>query len=98
MTKSQLNPVWDLDSIFPGGSHSKEFDAHLTSLETDIGAFSNDISNHQNTQNTSTISSSILRMQDIAARIREAGAFLACLNAQNVKDTAAQMLTGRLDR
>lgn len=42
------------------------------------------------------IRNAILLMQDIAAKIREAGAFVSCLNAQDVKDTAAKLLSSRL--
>ena len=33
----KLKQVWDLDSIFPGGSESTEYVAYLESLAADIG-------------------------------------------------------------
>lgn len=96
MTETLLNQTWDLESIFPGGSQSTAFDEHLRSLADGIRAFSDEISHGIQAPTALEVAPLILKMQDIAASVREAGAFISCLKAQDVKDTKAQSLTGRL--
>ncbi|MFB5190170.1 M3 family oligoendopeptidase [Alicyclobacillus fastidiosus] len=96
MSTTHLNQTWDLDAIFPGGSESKAFRLHLDHLATDIDSFATAVAKLPE-QDTKDVAQAILTMQDIAARVREAGAFVSCLNAQNVKDTEAKRLGGRLN-
>lgn len=99
MTETRLNQTWDLDSIFSGGSASTAFDDHLRHLASSIAHFSEEIDRllaGPAAVTAENAASMVLMMQDIAAHVREAGAFISCLNAQDVKDTKAQLLTGRL--
>ncbi|GEO25381.1 oligoendopeptidase [Alicyclobacillus acidoterrestris] len=97
MTDAHLHQTWDLDSIFPGGSASAAFLQHLDALAEDITSFAA-MTSKSTGQNPSALAQAILTMQDIAAKIREAGAFVSCLNAQNVKDAAAKRLGGHLNQ
>lgn len=88
-----LNPVWDLDSIFPGGSSSKELEAHLRQVAADVEALPNFIPAGDDQGQWQEL---FARIQDVSARLRQAGAFIGCLNAQNTRDNQAKLLGGRL--
>ncbi|MFD1675461.1 M3 family oligoendopeptidase [Alicyclobacillus fodiniaquatilis] len=98
MTTSGLNQTWDLDVIFQGGSTSTEFDTYLAQLSQDMTTFSANVEQLNSTSASQQLAAAILHMQDIAARLREAGAFISCLTAQDVKDTEARLLVGRVSQ
>jgi len=93
-----LNPTWDLDAFFPGGSASPEFAAFLDQLEADIAGFRTAVSGSKvptTLEEANDWSRLLVSMQDLAARLRHSGAFISCLNAQNVRDQQAKILGGR---
>ncbi len=96
--QNRYNPTWDLDVIFPGGSHSTEYEQYLKDLDQDITHFralSKTESNmHRDSQ--SYWLESIDTLQNISKRLRHASAFVGCLTAQNVKDDKAKLLSGRI--
>lgn len=92
MTK--LKQVWDLDSIFPGGSESKEYVAYLEALATDIKAIYQQVAG----DGASSVEGWVAllnEVQGVTKRMRQAMAFIGCLNAQNVKDDKAKLLAGK---
>lgn len=86
-----LNPVWDLDSVFPGGSESAKLEAHITQVAADVREMPKLIPAGQDLAQWQQL---FARFQDIAARMRQAGAFIGCLNAQNTRDNKAKLLAG----
>ncbi|MBM7837470.1 pepF/M3 family oligoendopeptidase [Alkalihalobacillus xiaoxiensis] len=76
---------WDLDSIFKGGSDSKEFTEFLH--ETD-----NQINKWIERKSDVTIVELVHAIEGISPRLRQTGAFVSCLSAQNVKDKKALLL------
>ena len=64
-----LNPVWDLDSIFPGGSSSKELEAHLRKVAADVEALPGLFPPAMIRASGRSFSP----VQDVAARLRQAG-------------------------
>ena len=90
-----LTPVWELDSIFPGGSASAELEAWLNRLAKDTGDLQKIATGPGNTEQWRQL---IDAVQDIAARLRQAAAFVFCLNAQVVNDDRARLLNGRLQQ
>lgn len=88
-----LQPTWDLESIFPGGSESPQLQAYLKQLEEDIAGLAKGLA--QGVEDWEQLTE---RVQDIAARLRQAGAFINCLNAQNVKDEKAKLLAGGIQQ
>lgn len=92
----KLSQVWDLDSIFPGGSESPEFQSFLETLEKDLKQLHDKI--HSNEASVDEVTNWILEVQELAKSIRQAGAFLSCLNAQNVKDSKARQLLGTVSQ
>ncbi|GMA58376.1 oligoendopeptidase [Alicyclobacillus sacchari] len=91
--------TWDLDVIFAGGSKSHAFRSFLDDLDTRIQRFTDACASLvQGSATPTALAQLVLDMQDIAARTRESGAFISCLTAQNVRDTDAKLLLGRLQQ
>ena len=88
-----LTPVWELDSIFPGGSGSVELAQWLEELTAELSALQESTFS---AGSTAQWLRQIERLQDVAARLSEASAFVSCLNAQDVADEGARLLAGRL--
>ncbi len=88
-----LQLTWDLESIFPGGSKSPQLQSYLEQLDRDITELAGDV-----TREVSDWEHLIERVQDISARLRQAGAFIGCLNAQNTKDEKARLLAGGIQQ
>lgn len=95
----QLNPTWDLDLIFPGGSASPEFNSFLRELEMELSQLTLDLSQLNSTNASqaperlrSTLIRLVPRIQSIIAEVREAGSFIGCLTAQDVKDEQAKLI------
>ncbi|TMW72106.1 M3 family oligoendopeptidase [Alteribacter natronophilus] len=98
MTKTHRQ-VWDLEAIFPGGSESERFQAFLAALEEDITQFQKDLDGKTVPKSEDELFSIVhvlVRAQEISKRVRESGAFVSCLTAQNTKDEDAKLLTGRV--
>ncbi|MED4782305.1 M3 family oligoendopeptidase [Brevibacillus choshinensis] len=88
---------WDLEVLFPGGSESEEFRSFLGELESDIAALQAKVGqNELSLQEKKTFVEVVESVQAISVRARQAGAFISCLTAQNMKDEAAKMLGGRV--
>ncbi|WNF21800.1 M3 family oligoendopeptidase [Mesobacillus jeotgali] len=87
--------VWDLDVFFEGGSASPEFAAHLKAAGAEIEQFKKEVESWQPADHKSEGSrlESLVGMFDKAARkVRQAGAFVSCLHAQNTNDKKAGQL------
>jgi oligoendopeptidase F len=87
--------VWDLDVFFEGGSDSPEFAAHLKAASEEITHFKNELEGWQPADQASEAGrlASLVEMFDGAARkVRQAGAFVSCLHAQNTGDKKAGQL------
>ena len=82
--------VWDLDSLFQGGSQSKEFKDYLTQLKEDIKLFETRLS--QDSQEIQDYVDKIELLEDITKRLSEASAFISCLSAGDMNDTQAHSL------
>ncbi len=96
---TQLPQRWNLDDIFPGGSASAQFAAYLDRLEKDISQLHRWIADMQPIQRAKQVGAwedLLNAVQDVAARLEEAGSFTGCLTAQNVKDQRAIQLDGRV--
>lgn len=88
-----LNQVWDLDSIFAGGSESQQLIEHIGKVVRDIGDIEALIPFGTAVEPWLTM---VDRLQDISSRLAQASAYIGCLNAQNTKDMEAKLLGGQL--
>ncbi|MCS0786633.1 M3 family oligoendopeptidase [Cytobacillus firmus] len=97
MTVTAYSSVWDLDVFFKDGSDSAEFDQHLLETRKHIDAFFNQIHNWQpanSAADAAAINEIIELFQQTARKVRQAGAFVSCLQAQNTEDKKAKDLRG----
>ncbi|MDA8352766.1 MAG: M3 family oligoendopeptidase [Firmicutes bacterium] len=92
--------TWDMETFFPGGSASSSFQDFLDQLETDMKAFDEwiDRLSREGSQDLEPWRQVLETVQDLSARLGEAGAFTVCLASQNVKDEQAKILQGRLSQ
>ncbi|MBC8081417.1 MAG: M3 family oligoendopeptidase [Gorillibacterium sp.] len=94
-----LNPVWNLDSIFPGGSSSIEFKAFLDELKTRTEAFRDSLeaADAPNSVEAADPFRSLLEeLQVILKCLRQAESFTGCLAAENQSDRKAVALGSRV--
>ncbi|WP_353626242.1 hypothetical protein [Bacillus sp. JCM 19041] len=80
---------WDLESIFKGGSNSQEFTEFLR--ETD-----NQMNHVIKRSGENTIEELVGAIETISPRLRQTGAFVSCLTAQDVKDKQALLLAEKV--
>ncbi|MDO3410989.1 M3 family oligoendopeptidase [Saccharibacillus sp. CPCC 101409] len=95
----RLRQTWDLETIFPGGSSSEEFDAFLKKLAGDVDALAAKIGGMQppsSADETAAFDSVFDDVQGISSRFRQAGAFVSCLGAQDQNDQKAGQLAARV--
>jgi oligoendopeptidase F len=90
-----LNPTWNLDTFFEGGSHSKDFQEFLSNLHNDIHTFYQSL---KSMEIPSNFDEAVQWMDvlgtyvDVAKRLSEGGAFISCLRSQNMNDKKANEL------
>ena len=85
-----LSLIWELDSIFSGGSHSKELKKAFSSIENYLSDLKKCISH--------SIEEAITLFQKTSLLLREVEAFIHCLNAQNTNDIQAHILQDQIIR
>jgi len=90
-----LNQTWDLEAFFPGGSASPQFAAYLDSLESDTEALAAEVAGGK-IQGALAWADRLTKIQELSKRLRQAGGFVSCLDAQNVNDRQARIVGGRL--
>ncbi|RKX25040.1 MAG: oligoendopeptidase, partial [Candidatus Zixiibacteriota bacterium] len=95
MTTSQKippAPTWDLESLFPGGSKSKQFQAHSEKVRKSIEKAKENLGALPKTLDDSAIpvwASFIMEFQDLIENIELSLAYPHCLVSQDVSDSDA---------
>jgi pepF/M3 family oligoendopeptidase len=87
--------TWDLESIFPGGSGSKQFASFRALLARDLakaGAQVARLPRKGDPKSLSRWTDFIVFFQNVALRLSHADSFAYCLVAQNVSDTRAMTI------
>ena len=84
----RLTPRWDLDSLYVGGSESKQLRNNLISLKQDVERLRVELESNSELNWIETIH----KIQDLLIRVRNKRFFINCLNAQNTKDIKAKQL------
>ncbi len=100
ITKIPPAPKWDLESIFPGGSQSKEFEAFRQEIKNDIPKIKENFAKLPTELDDSNLESwvdFILKIQVFLDRINHGNSFAHCLVSQNVKDTKGHQIVGEMD-
>jgi pepF/M3 family oligoendopeptidase len=101
MTKSTYSDVWDLNSIFPGGSKSPEFRRFLDGLKAKVQAFADGVSAFQPLKTADEAERKVLlkyidSIKSILVDLEEAESFVSCLEAENMADPKAGALRNEL--
>jgi oligoendopeptidase F len=99
MTSTTYSEVWDLDVFFNGGSESPEFADHLTRTAESIQLFQLKVNNWvpENSSQDGAFLKELLSDFEVAGKkIRQAGAFVSCLQAQNTQDKKAFELDAKV--
>lgn len=93
----KYSEVWNLDTIFPGGSESEAFQKHLQDLASELQSFQKELDHtlKVNDQDVTKWAGYVNKAQEIGKKAREAGAFISCLTAQDTTDDKAKMLGGK---
>ncbi|WP_379159065.1 M3 family oligoendopeptidase [Paenibacillus sp. sgz5001063] len=97
--KQPLSLTWELDSIFPGGSASPQFESFLKKLETDIQVLGQQVTvaaSPTNIESTRALDEVIALLQSCSGRLVQASEFAGCLGAQNQQDKGAVRLSSKV--
>jgi oligoendopeptidase F len=95
MATALYSEVWDLDVFFEGGSSSKEFAVHIDETKALIEAFVALTESWQPSsaeQDQKILLDLIGKFEEATKKLRQAGAFVSCLEAQNMADSKASEL------
>ncbi|RVT65154.1 M3 family oligoendopeptidase [Niallia taxi] len=99
MTNKMYADVWDLEVFFPGGSSSPEFTKHLEETGVKIEEFTKTVKEYAPSDGITdrkTVRNLINMFEGTVQKIRQAGAFVSCLQAQNMHDKDADALRGKV--
>ncbi|MFP9126938.1 M3 family oligoendopeptidase [Niallia sp. BSM11] len=99
MTNKTFSDVWDLDVFFPGGSSSQTFVQHLDETGSNIEEFARAVGKYvpmDGAAERETVRHIIFLFEGTVKKIRQAGAFVSCLQAQNMNDKEADALRGKV--
>ena len=91
------DPIWDLESIFAGGSRSTELAAFIRDLEVSLDRAEGEglplaLDRTVHDRWTAAVETCF----DLSARLGQARAFAGCLEAQDVNDETARLISGNL--
>jgi oligoendopeptidase F len=99
MTAITYSDVWNLDVFFKGGSESSEFAGHLEITAELIERFQIKVNKWTplNTfEDRAYLKELLADFEKAGKKLRQAGAFVSCLQAQNTADKKAQNLEARV--
>jgi oligoendopeptidase F len=99
MEVNTYSNVWNLDVFFNDGSNSAEFTKHLDKTEVLIENFLTNINNwnpHFSTEDSQFLIKLVANFENAAKKLRQAGAFVSCLQAQNTNDKKASTLQAKV--
>ncbi len=99
LSTTAYSTVWDLDVFFEGGSSSPAFKEHLQKTKESIKYFADKVQNYHpkdGKQDQALVKEIIDLFEGVVKKIRQAGAFVSCLQAQNMEDKEADALRGQV--
>ena len=96
---TENSQIWDLDSIFAGGSQSPDMEAFISALTGELTqAATGDLPGPLTPATQPAWVAAIVRAFDLLSRLHQVSAFAGCLVAQDVNDTLAMQVQARLDQ
>ncbi|MDR7000377.1 M3 family oligoendopeptidase [Neobacillus niacini] len=99
MTAITYSDVWNLAAIFKGGSDSPEFANHLQKTEEFIQLFQTKVNQwvpQNQIEDKVVLHELLVDFETAAKKLRQAGAFVGCLQAQNTEDRKANQLDSKV--
>lgn len=95
VTQTKYNPVWNLDSIFKGGSTSPELHEHMKQTEAKVMNLEETMKKWTTPLSDSDQLAFILdQLREIKLSISQARSYAICLLSENPKDQSAQLYRG----
>ncbi|MGM7683073.1 M3 family oligoendopeptidase [Cytobacillus sp. Hm23] len=91
--------TWDLESIFKGGSDSEDLQNYIEQIEVNMKEFQNAVQTFESPTGGNDVEglhNLIHLFQLVAKKIRQTGAFVSCLQAQDTSDLKANILRGKI--
>lgn len=98
MNKTKYTQVWNLNSLFPGGSGLSQLHTHINQLEASVNKLKEKLQDFNPPQEINESNNIAALMDDIGnvqSNISQANSFITCLLAQNPKDQQAKILQGK---
>ncbi|KGA96766.1 oligoendopeptidase [Alkalihalobacillus alcalophilus ATCC 27647 = CGMCC 1.3604] len=86
--------TWDLESVFAGGSESKEYVAFVEETDVYIKKFNERLAKVDDS--VEQLAELIEDIQQLMLRARQSGAFISCLSSANVQDKKAIQWLGTI--
>ncbi len=99
-TKIPPAPTWDLESIFPGGGKSKQFEDFRLKVKTDLddaASMLKDLPESIDEQSLKTWLNFVLKLQSLYENIEQVLSFATCLTSQDVDDARAHAIVSEGD-
>ena len=92
---------WNLDEIFQGGSKSSQFLKHLKQLEVLIQNLKSSVTSFSApvaTDEGANLQNLLEKIGETRIHLSQANSFVTCLLSQNIKDSDAATLRGKIDK
>ncbi|MED1205054.1 M3 family oligoendopeptidase [Heyndrickxia acidicola] len=99
MNTAAYSETWDLDVFFSGGSHSSEFHEYLKQLSHSLATFKQEVDEWKpasKIEDVQELAELLAEIRENSQHLRQAVAFVGCLQAQDVLDSHANELRGRV--
>lgn len=91
----KLQPTWDLDVIFPGQSDSEALRQFVNELSEEIETVTESVNNLEANGFGEDWEHVLKQIELITKKLREMGAFISCLSAQDVTDKQADIYVAK---
>lgn len=91
----KFSEIWDLETLFPGGSESQELRLHMDEAVTKLSQFEELVHKFKvpaAKEDALKVAGLLEQMSNIMRHLSQSGAFIGCLMAQNTQDKKAGIL------
>lgn len=95
MTNVKFPEVWDLESVFAGGSNSEELRIQLDKIQVELEELQNAISSIV-AEDSKSILNVLELMKEVYINMGQTGSFVSCLQAQDMTDKKASLLRSEI--
>lgn len=94
--EKKYKQVWNLDTLFAGGSSSKEFAGYMEELEKHLEMLKKEVVQpHAQILDEDTLEKIVDLVRLCTMQLEEISSFISCLTAENIQDKQAKLLIGK---